>query len=227
MREGRRHHAAVSQQVATPTVVKRILRLKQENPGLFAWEIRELLLSQRVCDPLAIPSVSSINRVLRNAGACTDADLAAMHQAANSAQQPLRPPPHHPHPSADLHKAALAVAAARGAFLPPNPFSSSNTGESNRLVAALQLHQAAVAAAAARVQAAPSCDTKCDTSKPEVKRNPYSIEELLRKEPVKRPVRPPPLVLSPSGQPVVLVQCSGASVSDSPFPCSCAPSPSG
>jgi hypothetical protein len=67
------------QQVATPTVVKRILRLKQENPGLFAWEIRESLLSQRVCDPLSIPSVSSINRVLRNAGATTDADLAAMH----------------------------------------------------------------------------------------------------------------------------------------------------
>jgi 'Paired box' domain len=74
----------VLQQVATPTVVKRILRLKQENPGLFAWEIRESLLSQRVCDPLTIPSVSSINRVLRNAGATTDADLAAMHNGNRS-----------------------------------------------------------------------------------------------------------------------------------------------
>ncbi|XP_063585312.1 paired box pox-neuro protein-like [Penaeus indicus] len=51
-------------QVATPTVVKKILRLKQENPGMFAWEIREQLSSQRVCDPASLPSVSSINRIL-------------------------------------------------------------------------------------------------------------------------------------------------------------------
>jgi hypothetical protein len=38
------------QQVATPAVVKRILRLKQENPAMFAWEIREQLLAQRICD---------------------------------------------------------------------------------------------------------------------------------------------------------------------------------
>ena len=55
-------------QVATPSVVKRIIRLKTEQPGMFAWEIREQLLAQRVCDPATIPSVSSINRILRNAG---------------------------------------------------------------------------------------------------------------------------------------------------------------
>ncbi|XP_075215303.1 paired box pox-neuro, partial [Lycorma delicatula] len=55
-----------TKQVATPTVVKKILRCKQENPGMFAWEIRELLLAQRVCDPNSIPSVSSVNRILRN-----------------------------------------------------------------------------------------------------------------------------------------------------------------
>lgn len=60
------------QQVATPTVVKKILRLKQESPGMFAWEIRERLLSQRVCDPHSIPSVSSVNRILRNGGAWND-----------------------------------------------------------------------------------------------------------------------------------------------------------
>ncbi|KOB70756.1 Uncharacterized protein OBRU01_14841 [Operophtera brumata] len=59
---------ANSQQVATPTVVKKILRLKQENPGMFAWEIRERLLSARVCEPHSIPSVSSVNRILRNSG---------------------------------------------------------------------------------------------------------------------------------------------------------------
>ncbi|ODN01194.1 Paired box pox-neuro protein [Orchesella cincta] len=59
------------QQVATPNVVKKILRLKSENPAMFAWEIRELLLSQRVCDINSIPSISSINRILRNSGMLT------------------------------------------------------------------------------------------------------------------------------------------------------------
>jgi hypothetical protein len=56
-------------------VVKRILRLKSDNPALFAWEIRDQLLGQRICDPNSIPSVSSINRILRNAGHPTDQDI--------------------------------------------------------------------------------------------------------------------------------------------------------
>lgn len=58
----------MQQQVATPTVVKKILRIKQDNPAMFAWEIRDQLLSQRICDPTSIPSVSSVNRILRNGG---------------------------------------------------------------------------------------------------------------------------------------------------------------
>ncbi|KAG8327333.1 hypothetical protein J6590_022756 [Homalodisca vitripennis] len=61
-----------TKQVATPTVVKKILRCKQDNPGMFAWEIREQLLAQKICDPQAIPSVSSVNRILRNSGAWPD-----------------------------------------------------------------------------------------------------------------------------------------------------------
>ena len=41
---------------------------------MFAWEIRDQLLGQRICDPNSIPSVSSINRILRNAGHPTDQD---------------------------------------------------------------------------------------------------------------------------------------------------------
>eukprot|EP00096_Caligus_rogercresseyi_P015522 TRINITY_DN7966_c0_g1_i2.p1 TRINITY_DN7966_c0_g1~~TRINITY_DN7966_c0_g1_i2.p1 ORF type:complete len:370 (-),score=89.99 TRINITY_DN7966_c0_g1_i2:41-1120(-) len=59
-------------QVTTPSIVKRILRIKLENPGLFAWEIRDQLISQRLCDPNNIPSISSINRILRNAGHLDD-----------------------------------------------------------------------------------------------------------------------------------------------------------
>ena len=60
-----------AQQVATPTVVKKILRLKYDHPGMFAWEIRETLSQQKVCDAASLPSVSSINRILRNSGMWT------------------------------------------------------------------------------------------------------------------------------------------------------------
>ncbi len=52
--------------VATPKVVARIVKLKEENPCMFAWEIRNTLLSEGVCDNTNVPSVSSINRILRN-----------------------------------------------------------------------------------------------------------------------------------------------------------------
>lgn len=65
------------QQVATPLVVRKILQLKKENPSIFAWEIRDYLLAQRICDEQTIPSISSINRILRNAGAFTNEGVLA------------------------------------------------------------------------------------------------------------------------------------------------------
>jgi len=53
-------------QVATPYVVQKILELKQTTPSIFAWEIRDQLLASGICDRTSIPSVSSINRILRN-----------------------------------------------------------------------------------------------------------------------------------------------------------------
>lgn len=52
--------------VTTPKVVNYIRQLKQKDPGIFAWEIRERLLSEAVCDKNNVPSVSSISRILRN-----------------------------------------------------------------------------------------------------------------------------------------------------------------
>lgn len=60
------------QQVATPSVVKKILKMKQEQPTMFAWEIREQLARQGVCDPDNVPSVSSVNRILRGSGLHSD-----------------------------------------------------------------------------------------------------------------------------------------------------------
>ncbi|NXG15498.1 PAX4 protein, partial [Grallaria varia] len=51
---------------ATPEVVARIALLKLERPQLFAWEIRRQLHREGTCAPRGTPSVSSINRVLRN-----------------------------------------------------------------------------------------------------------------------------------------------------------------
>lgn len=48
--------------VATNNVVDAICLFKQENPTMFAWEIRDKLLEDGICTKENIPSVSSINR---------------------------------------------------------------------------------------------------------------------------------------------------------------------
>jgi paired box protein 2 len=48
--------------VATPHVVDAIADYKRENPTMFAWEIRDRLLAEGICNQENVPSVSSINR---------------------------------------------------------------------------------------------------------------------------------------------------------------------
>ncbi|XP_037084468.1 paired box protein Pax-5-like [Pollicipes pollicipes] len=55
--------------VATPHVVDAIAKYKRENPTMFAWEIRDRLLAESVCNQDNVPSVSSINRIVRNKAA--------------------------------------------------------------------------------------------------------------------------------------------------------------
>ncbi|GIY70559.1 paired box protein Pax-2-A [Caerostris darwini] len=51
--------------VSTPLVISKIRQYKEENASLFAWEIREKLLYDGICPRDSLPSVSSINRILR------------------------------------------------------------------------------------------------------------------------------------------------------------------
>ncbi|XP_055341038.1 paired box protein Pax-6-like isoform X2 [Paramacrobiotus metropolitanus] len=55
--------------VATEDVVRKVAAYKAETPAIFAWEIRDRLIGEGVCTQDNIPSVSSINRVLRNLAA--------------------------------------------------------------------------------------------------------------------------------------------------------------
>jgi len=51
--------------VATSSIVTEIQKYKQKDPSIFAWKIREKLLKNKVASVKNMPSISSINRVLR------------------------------------------------------------------------------------------------------------------------------------------------------------------
>ncbi|XP_077342156.1 paired box protein Pax-1 isoform X1 [Lithobates pipiens] len=73
--------------VTTPNVVKHIREYKQGDPGIFAWEIRDRLLADNVCDKYNVPSVSSISRILRN----KIGNLSQPSQYDNAKQQSSQP----------------------------------------------------------------------------------------------------------------------------------------
>ncbi|XP_013409957.1 uncharacterized protein LOC106173386 [Lingula anatina] len=52
--------------VTTPDVVNKVKDYKMENPQMFAWEIRQRLLGEGICNEKSVPSISSINRIIRD-----------------------------------------------------------------------------------------------------------------------------------------------------------------
>ena len=126
--------------VTTPKVTAYIKELKQKDPGMFAWEIRDHLLQDGVCDKFNLPSVSSISRILRNKIGTLQHLQGATHYELKSHQAPVYPSvaamyPHYPY---QAHAAAAAAAAApapvspmpqkSGAGSPGMPAARSSTG---------------------------------------------------------------------------------------------------
>jgi hypothetical protein len=96
-----------------------IKELKQKDPGIFAWEIRDRLLADGICDKYNVPSVSSISRILRNkiGGLGHLPSHHHSHNNHNNNSPPngsqLSPPTHNPYdPKHNPHHAAAAAAAA-------------------------------------------------------------------------------------------------------------------
>ncbi|BFZ07947.1 hypothetical protein BsWGS_10986 [Bradybaena similaris] len=88
--------------VTTPNVVKHIKVYKERDPGIFAWEIRDKLLADGVCDKYNVPSVSSISRILRNkiglgSGGTGSGSGDRSSPGPGSQCEKFSPPPGHPH----------------------------------------------------------------------------------------------------------------------------------
>ncbi|XP_014216086.1 paired box protein Pax-5-like, partial [Copidosoma floridanum] len=73
--------------VATPPVVDAIANYKRDNPTMFAWEIRDRLLAEGICSQDNVPSVSSINRIVRNKAAEKAKHAHQQHQQQQAQQQ--------------------------------------------------------------------------------------------------------------------------------------------
>jgi paired box protein 6 len=163
--------------VATPEVVAKIESYKRENPTIFAWEIREKLIADTVCTNGTAPSVSSINRILRNRAA--ERAAAEYAHAAQSSSYPLYSP----------FSLPWASAGGGGGFL-PFPFPPGLLKAKAQATAAPGLSSpdngAGRLGLPANIKPESSEDLSSDDESPQFRRSRTSFEteqlELLEKE---------------------------------------------
>lgn len=115
--------------VATPSVVDAIAEFKRHNPTMFAWEIKERLVAEGICEPDKVPSVSSINRIVRNrtsgdgssnSGCCGGGGLDGSMQDMSSS-----PPPDNSH-------SPEVVVAAEKVSAPTTISTTTNTNQNTQ-----------------------------------------------------------------------------------------------
>ncbi|XP_043581494.1 paired box protein Pax-8-like isoform X2 [Bombus pyrosoma] len=109
--------------VATPPVVEAIANYKRDNPTMFAWEIRDRLLAEGICSQDNVPSVSSINRIVRNKAAEKAKHAHQQQQAQQQQGQQQGQPGSGGSVSVIAH--APATAAGHPAATAPNAYSIS------------------------------------------------------------------------------------------------------
>lgn len=115
--------------------------LKQRDPGIFAWEIRDRLIADGVCDKYNVPSVSSISRILRN------------KLGASGMASPDSPTP----PGSSLN---FVSSSHRGSLftpypLPYGPYSASNSSQMRSSLTNQQAQQFALGQFVAQQQQQP------------------------------------------------------------------------
>lgn len=165
---------------------------------MFAWEIREQLLAQRVCEPHSIPSVSSVNRILRNSGVWPTEQPSISYIPHDYNSWSISRPSRffrYPTPPSSVEPTITTS--------PLPPLTIPTIEESLPVNCTTDSIPTSTSATPTQPLSAPE---------PQKKKNPYSIEELLKKPDKKSEIT------SASSSPVFVHQPCGLLVDN---PCSC------